>query len=250
MVNNRPTVYNASSVYKTGAGGGSIVSPIKFYTIGNQEQDNKDKPIIGGLTDLTFNGETFFKTIVSDKNFFNVTPRPNEEQTDTLHWVGGIGDDRPAIGKSYYTCFDYLITFDSSHSYRPMSLSLFNRKIECGLENGKSRGISIGCAANNVTVNYTTLSKIDGLSPTDWKYNALDNSVYDNTIHKIECILDYLDPNSGKNHRCKYFIDGTLVLDMSFNGNADTWPINDIRTVGNYRLIRFADIKIIDLTTN
>ena len=86
-----PSVYNATTIYNTGAngGGGGGGSLSLFYTDGSLTENNKNKATPGGLSSRTYDSNTFY--ITSD-NLFHV-------ESSDVEWAGGFSPPNYITGK-------------------------------------------------------------------------------------------------------------------------------------------------------
>lgn len=243
----KPSIYKGAGIYKTG--GGSNVpeeTPLIFYTIGDAEEDGKDKPIKGGLSNRAFDATTFYKTTESGINFFNVY---GGESWYYVYWKD-ILETYPVDGDTYYLELTYKNTNVNTPNYKTSLFSFLGRVFEIGMENGTTT-LSIGCSYNggSVSVIYknSNWSVITGLSPYDYKVKTI--GLVENGIYKIYGIVKYLPYGYVE---VSYYISGSLMTDecimvLQFKRLTINNAYEIASTIVSNRKLTFGNIKIIKL---
>lgn len=218
-----------------------VVSPIKFYTIGSQEEDGKDKPLYGGLSSRAFDSSTFYKTTENGKTLFNVVGSDNWYY---VYW-NDILDTWPTDGSKFYIELLYKNTKVTTSSYRTSLISFFGRLFEVGMENGTTT-LSLGATGSGVlpTVVYKdgSYSKISGLG--DYDYKVKNDALVKDQVYKVSAIISYVSSGYAN---VDYSIDDKMVLSLSIK-RANVSNKNQVCcTLTSPRLLTFGHMKIIDL---
>ena len=242
----KPSIYKGAGIYKNGAGSNvPEETPLIFYTIGNAEEDGKDKPIKGGLSNRAFDETTFYKTTENGINFFNIY---GGENWYYVYWKD-ILDTYPVDGDTYYLELTYKNTNVTTPNYKTSLFSFLGRVFEIGMENGTTT-LSIGCSYNggSVSVIYKNSgwSVISGLGPYDYKVKNI--SLQQDRIYKVYGIAKYLSNGYAE---VSYYISGPSITDecimvLQFKrltiGNehdiAGTIVSNRKLTLGNIKIIK------------
>lgn len=124
-----------------------------FWTIGNKEQDGKDKPLLGGLSSRVFDGSTFYKIQEGGDTLFEVT-------TTNVSWKGGFTP--PQNGEQI--CIELLIKNSNLDTSRARMISFGSRTLEIGKQTSY-RDFSVGFSLNNAN-----WSAIKLYANPDWSF--------------------------------------------------------------------------------
>lgn len=209
-----------------------------FWTIGNKEEDGKDKPILGGLSSRDFDGSTFYKIQEGSDTLFEVT-------TTNVSWGGGFAP--PQNGEQI--CIELLIKNSNLDTNRGRFISFGNRTLEIGKQTSY-KDFSVGFSLNNSSWSATKL-----YANPDWSFKQpyyLDFAYIRDSYkrYQVVAIKSYIKRvSTGIIVSC--YVDDTKVFEYELIGATMSGYIGTLfsdmgkLTFGNIHIYKVSDESVL-----
>lgn len=203
----KPSIYKGAGIYKTEAeGGGGDENPILFCSMGTKESDNKDYPIIGGLSTKTYDS-TFSKSVESGMVLFT-------NKTSNVNWEGGVNVGKALNdGKTFVLEMSFKNTKFNTDSSLASFFNVGGRQISVGFDTNVYN-LTIGASSTDSSSFNRVFLKSGWRWETSFSYDLYvtnDNLIRDQ-IYKVKCKLK----KNGSRVVLTAFVDEDKVMELDY----------------------------------